>query len=294
VIAIANTVAEGHDPPELQLALVTPEPGGSPVVTALVPGSALHAEDHAMGATIPAWPVPITLAPGGIRSLILQSRGVLGPRFEAGESRLRKALALFEQEPRRGQLLDVAAGSGIAASALADQGWKVSAVDISDELVEQIRSRVPIEALTHDLAAGPLPFDDGSFDAVFAGEILEHLVDTGGFLAELCRVMRPGGIAVLTTPNLASLENRMRLAVGRYPIWVEYELGGQGHVRAYTLPALRAQLRRHGFRVERELGNWVPVLPQRIVNDLRMPALARTGDWFPSLSQTLIVQARRV
>jgi hypothetical protein len=99
---------------------------------------------------------------------------------------------------------------------------------------------------------------------------------------------------VITTPNLASLENRLRLAFGRYPIWVEYELGDQGHMRAYTLPTLRAQLGRHGFRVERELGNWVPFLPQRLINDLRAPFLARTGDWFPSLSQTLIVQARQL
>jgi hypothetical protein len=37
----------------------------------------------------------------------------------------------------------------------------------------------------------------------------------------------------------------------------------------------------------------VPFLPQRVIDDLRAPVLARTGDWFPSLSQTLIVQARR-
>jgi 2-polyprenyl-3-methyl-5-hydroxy-6-metoxy-1,4-benzoquinol methylase len=213
--------------------------------------------------------------------------------FEARESRLRKALAMFEEQPSRGRLLDVAAGSGIAAQALSDQGWEVSAVDISEELVEQIRGRGQIEALTHDLAAEPLPFDDGSFEAVFAGEIIEHLVDTGGFLDELHRVLAPGGIAVITTPNLASFENRLRLALGRYPIWVEYELGDQGHVRAYTLPTLREQLQAHGFRIERELGNWVPFLPQRLSDDLRAPVLARTGNWLPSLSQTLIVQARR-
>ena len=222
------------------------------------------------------------------------NRAVFSERvFEARESRLRKALAMFGREPRRGRLLDVAAGSGIAAQALTEQGWEVSALDISAELVEQIRGRGRIEARTHDLAAEPLPFDDGSFEAVFAGEIIEHLVDTGGFLDELRRVLGPGGIAVITTPNLASFENRLRLALGRYPIWVEYELGDQGHVRAYTLPTLRAQLRRHGFQVERELGNWVPFLPQGMIDDLRAPILARTGDWFPSLSQTLIVQTRR-
>ena len=212
--------------------------------------------------------------------------------FEARESRLRKALAMLQREPHRGRLLDVAAGSGIAAEALAGQGWEVVATDISEDLVDQIRAR-GVDARVHDLSSGPLPFEDASFAAVFAGEIIEHLVDTTAFLDEVRRVLSPGGIVVLTTPNLASLENRLRLLVGRYPIWVEYALGGQGHVRAYTLPTLRAHLTRCGFLVETIVGSWVPLLPQRWTDDVRLPALARTGDWFPSLSQGLIARGRR-
>jgi 2-polyprenyl-3-methyl-5-hydroxy-6-metoxy-1,4-benzoquinol methylase len=221
------------------------------------------------------------------------NRGVFSSRtFEARESRLRKALAMFEGEPRRGRLLDVAAGSGIAAEALTDQGWEVAATDISDELVAQIRAR-GVDARVHDLASGPLPFEDASFEAVFAGEIIEHLVDTTAFLDDVRRVLTPGGIVVITTPNLASLENRLRLLLGRYPIWVEFALSDQGHVRAYTLPTLRAHLQARGFVIESVAGNWVPLLPQRWIDDIRLPPLARTGDWFPALSQVLIVMARR-
>lgn len=214
--------------------------------------------------------------------------------FETRESRLRKALAMFERETARGRVLDVAAGSGIAAGALAEQGWRVSALDISAELVEQIERRGAIDAAVHDLSDGPLPFEDDSFEAVFAGEIIEHLVDTASFVAELRRILKPGGIVVITTPNLASFENRLRLLLGRYPIWVEYELSDQGHVRSYTVPTLRAQLRRNGFAVEQVVGNWVPVVPQRFVHDVRIPALARTGDWFPSLAQGIVVRGRAV
>jgi ubiquinone/menaquinone biosynthesis C-methylase UbiE len=199
---------------------------------------------------------------------------------------------MLDEESRRGRLLDIAAGSGIAASFLQGRGWQVSALDISEELVSQIRER-GIDARVHDLATGPLPFEDQFFEAIFAGEIIEHLVDTSGFLDELRRVLRPGGVVVLTTPNLASLENRLRLLCGRYPIWVEFALSDQGHVRTYTLPTLRGHLRSRGFTVEAIVGSWVPLLPQRWIDDVRLPALARTGDWFPSLSQGLVAKARR-
>lgn len=216
-----------------------------------------------------------------------------GRRFEARESRLRKAFAMLAAEPERGRLLDVAAGSGLAAEALAQQGWAVSALDLSEELVGQVRERGIDDVRVHDLSSGALPFADGAFRAVFAGEIIEHLVDTGGFLDELRRVLTPGGVAVITTPNLASFENRLRLLLGLYPRWVEYDLSDQGHVRAYTAPTLRRHLREHGFAVEELRGNWVPVLPQPLLNDVLVPALARTGDWLPRLSQGLIVKARR-
>ena len=151
-----------------------------------------------------------------------------------------------------------------------------------------------LDARRHDLASGPLPYDSGVFDVVFAGEVIEHLVDTTSFLRDIHRVLRPAGCAIITTPNLASFENRMRLLFGVFPAWVEYKLeGGQGHVRSYTPATLRMHLHETGFRVERHLGNWVPFVPQRYADDVRMPLLAKTGDWFPSLAMDIIMKARR-
>jgi ubiquinone/menaquinone biosynthesis C-methylase UbiE len=120
------------------------------------------------------------------------------------------------------------------------------------------------------------------------------LVDTSFFLREIYRVLRPGGCTILTTPNLASLENRLRLLLGYYPMWLEYKLeGGQGHVRAYTSRTIKRHLRQCSFDVERVLGNWVPFLPQGLIDDIRMPLLAVTGNWFPNLAMDLILKARK-
>ena len=61
------------------------------------------------------------------------------------------------------------------------------------------------------------PAADQSFTVVVAADIIEHLVNTDGFVSELHRVLRPGGLLILTTPNLAYWLNRVRLASGRVP-----------------------------------------------------------------------------
>jgi SAM-dependent methyltransferase len=122
--------------------------------------------------------------------------------------------------------------------------------------------------------------------------VIEHLVDTDGFIQELRRCLKPGGHLIVTTPNLASFENRIRILLGFYPVWVDYRLQGSGHVRAYTPWILKKQLREHGFTILKHTGNWVPFLPQRIVDDRRVPALAVTGSLFPGLAAGIILMAR--
>ena len=85
----------------------------------------------------------------------------------------------------------------------------------------------------------------------------------------------------------------MRILLGIYPAWVNYNLSGSGHVRAYTPRGLRKQLRGHGFEVVIHKGNWVPLIPQHFLTDIDLPALAVTGDLLPSLAMDIIMLARR-
>lgn len=97
------------------------------------------------------------------------------------------------------------------------------------------------------------------FDLVFAGEVIEHLVDTGHFLSEVNRVLRTGGTFIITTPNLVSLENRIRALFGKYPKWMDYDLNGIGHIRAYTPKVLKEQFIKYGFKIEKHFGNFLPI-----------------------------------
>jgi 2-polyprenyl-3-methyl-5-hydroxy-6-metoxy-1,4-benzoquinol methylase len=212
-------------------------------------------------------------------------------RIDLRESRIRKLLALLEAEPC-GRLLDVGCAGGELASLLAARGFTVCGVETEPALADAARAR-GVDARTLDVERAPLPWAEGAFDTVVAAELIEHVIDTDHVLGEIARVLRPGGALVLTTPNLASLENRVRLLFGRYPMWMDVGVEGTGHLRYYTPRMLRRQLARHGLAVERHVGNWVPLVPQRWLDDRRAPWLAVTGDWWPSLAMGILVKARR-
>jgi len=97
-------------------------------------------------------------------------------------------------------VLDVGCGSGIHAAALSASGARVIGVDLSAGLLELARERLGDGISFHraDLAL-PLPFDDESFDVVLASLVLHYLRDWEAPLAELHRVLRPGGRLVAST-----------------------------------------------------------------------------------------------
>jgi SAM-dependent methyltransferase len=104
----------------------------------------------------------------------------------------------------RGRILDLPCGKGENARRLRAAGYDVVGADLDPSLAEG--QGFPVEKV--DLAE-PLPFADGSFDGVLCSECIEHLDAQVASLAELARVLRPGGVLVIATPNLLHLEGRI-------------------------------------------------------------------------------------
>ncbi len=132
---------------------------------------------------------------------------------------------------------------------LKNRGYNVYGIDITEKAIKIARTR-GIKARQCNVKLG-IDFDDQFFDIVIASEIIEHLYDTDYFLEEIKRVLKRGGYLFLTTPNLASLKNRFRLLFGMYPQYSEFRLSrnGAGHIRNYTVSALKSQLLEHGFDI---------------------------------------------
>ncbi|WP_447003046.1 methyltransferase domain-containing protein [Saccharothrix isguenensis] len=96
------------------------------------------------------------------------------------------------------QVLDAGCGSGPLFAALRDRGATVSGFDFSTTMVELARKRLGADAALRvaDIS-GPLPYPDASFDDVVAALVLHYLEDWTAPLAELRRVLRPGGRLIM-------------------------------------------------------------------------------------------------
>ncbi len=189
-------------------------------------------------------------------------------------SSLEGVLAIADTLPR-GRALDVPCGPGLASEALRRLGFQVTAGDI-DEHAFAAGHEIAFETLDLDL---PLPFADASFELVHCGDGIEHLESPIRALRELARVLAPGGTLILTTPNYASLERRLRfllsgsLAKPLPRVGANPKAGPHGHVSPLTFNQIAWMAERAGLT----LANARALLPQRRqrwLAPLALPALA--------------------
>jgi 2-polyprenyl-3-methyl-5-hydroxy-6-metoxy-1,4-benzoquinol methylase len=97
-------------------------------------------------------------------------------------------------------VLDLGCGDGAFAAALLAAGCAVTMADVAEEALRRARLRAPAAAAVKLAEGAPLPFAEDDFDVVWAGEVLEHVADVVGLLAEVRRVLRWGGSLLATTP----------------------------------------------------------------------------------------------
>jgi demethylmenaquinone methyltransferase/2-methoxy-6-polyprenyl-1,4-benzoquinol methylase len=159
------------------------------------------------------------------------------------------ALLSFGQDPRwrrflvsrlprdGGHVLDVATGTGLVAAELRRHGFRVTGVDQSPEMLAGAHRRFGDEVELVEASAESLPFGDASFDHLTFTYLLRYVDDPGATLAELARVVRPGGV-------VASLEFGVPEGIAR-PAWELYVRTG--------LP-LAGRLLRNGWR---EVGDFL-------------------------------------
>ena len=130
-----------------------------------------------------------------------------GPR--AYRLRARMSAVLEALGPGPGEVLDAGMGPGRLCAELEARGWTASGVDISERMVALAARRLPAARdRLHQASITELPFPGEHFDAVAATGVLEYLSDPAAGIAELVRVLAPGGTVVVSIPNAASVRER--------------------------------------------------------------------------------------
>ncbi|MGB3903459.1 MAG: class I SAM-dependent methyltransferase [Anaerolineae bacterium] len=115
-------------------------------------------------------------------------------------------------------LVDCGCGAGINTERLAGRigTRRTVGIDISARMLKEAQKERGIAAVRADVNQS-IPLQSNCADVIAAMDLLEHLVETDNFVAELHRVLLPGGYAVVATPNLASWHNVFALIVGVQP-----------------------------------------------------------------------------
>ncbi|GAB1643458.1 methyltransferase domain-containing protein [Krasilnikovia sp. MM14-A1259] len=141
-------------------------------------------------------------------------------------------------------LLDAGCGGGLLAPYVQGLGYRHVGVDVRRAGLARAVAH-GVTGVAGDITA--LPLATGCADVVVAGEILEHVPDLGATVAELCRVLRPGGLVVLDTVNDTALARFVTVTAGE---WLGVAPPGLHDPALFVDPGeLTAEFARHGVRL---------------------------------------------
>ena len=177
-----------------------------------------------------------------------------------------------------GRLLDVGCGAGEYVAFMRDHGWQAEGVDFDAEAVESARTRFGVNV--HSRQLEEMKYPDAYFDAITMNHLIEHVPDPARLLRECRRVLKPGGMAIVTTPNAGGLGHRIHARYWRglepprhLHIFSPASLGilakraGFENVEVFTSGVNSGYFFKESFRIERKEtshiqgdGNSVPMI----------------------------------
>ena len=153
--------------------------------------------------------------------------------------RFRGELDRIEKHASRGRILDIGSAWGFFLHVCRERGWDARGVDPARVESEYARRRFHLPVVTGTLADARFP--SGSFDVVTLWHVLEHLPDPASELGEIRRILKPGGLLVISVPTAQSLKD---FDDGPVPL----------HCWYFERATLSALVEKKGFRVVRVVG----------------------------------------
>jgi methionine biosynthesis protein MetW len=198
--------------------------------------------------------------------------------YAGGNHRIDLAIRVVEGGKR---LLDLGCADGVLAEQLLPRFSEAYGVDISETALEAARKR-GIRTHRVNVDQEPLPFPADHFDVITCLDIVEHVFEPRVLIAEVARVLRPGGSLYIAYPNMRYIIRIKELFGGRFPKTsgdTAYSYDG-GHLHYYTPADVRGLLAERGLTTSQEWGivsggiknNWKyrvlrALLPERLARE---------------------------
>lgn len=172
--------------------------------------------------------------------------------------------------PREARVLDLGCGNGAIIASFLDQGWDLVCVDISQSGLALARQRWPQIRFEYGDVTGDLS-RLGTFDAILSTEVIEHLFLPERFAQNAYRLLKPGGVLVLSTPYHGWLKN-VAIAVTNGADSHYQALNEYGHIKFWSVSTLSQLLWEAGFADLEYTGvGRIPYLWKGIVMRARKP-----------------------
>jgi SAM-dependent methyltransferase len=166
------------------------------------------------------------------------------------------------------RLLEVGCSAGASLAAAAEDGWEAHGVEVSPEAAAVARSRPDVTSV-HTGTIADAPFASGSFDAILFFDVIEHIDPPQPALEAVARLLRPGGLVLMVTPDAGSWS--LSLMRSRWPhLFIE-------HVIVYSRKALAATISAAGLHVARIGFAWKEVNLDMLVRHATLHRHIRFG-----------------
>lgn len=153
---------------------------------------------------------------------------------------------------KKGHVLDIGAGRGISSYAFATDGWKVAALEpdksiiVGSGAIKQIKAETNLDITIIESYAEELPFNDKTFDLVYARQAMHHARNLDIFCSEIYRVLKLEGIYFSSRDHVLTRKEDLRIFLNNHPLHNKY--GGEN---AYTLDEYKTAIKNSGLKIKK-------------------------------------------